>query len=110
MDNKIYLKDFKNHEKIQKDNIEINYYSDDKNKLNINIVVQNGNIYIEQKESNKIEIIDNDSTVELVDDHYKKIDKSIYHINSNCTKKIKFFILFQDIVRTFQNVQLFFYN
>ena len=69
MDNKIYLKDFKNHEKIQKDNIEINYYSDDKNKLNINIVVQNGNIYIEQKESNKIEIIDNDSTVELVDDH-----------------------------------------
>ena len=30
MDNKIYLKDFKNHEKIQKDNIEINYYSDDK--------------------------------------------------------------------------------
>lgn len=78
MDNKIYLKDFKNHEKIQKDNIEINYYSDDKNKLNINIVVQNGNIYIEQKESNKIEIIDNDSTVELVDDHYKKIDKSIY--------------------------------
>ncbi len=78
MDNKIYLKDFKNHEKIQKDNIEINYYSDDKNKLNINIVVQNGNIYIEQKESNKIEIIDNDSTVELVDDHYKKINKSIY--------------------------------
>ncbi len=78
MDNKIYLKDFKNHEKIQKDNIEINYYSDDKNKLNINIVVQNGNIYIEQKESNKIEIIDNDSTVELVDDYYKKIDKSIY--------------------------------
>jgi putative ABC transport system permease protein len=78
LDNKIYLMDFKNHEIIEKNDIKINYYSNDTNKLNINIVVQNGNIYIEQKDSNKIEVIDNDSTVELVNDHYKKIDKSIY--------------------------------
>ncbi len=78
LDNKIYLMDFKNHEIIKENNIEINYYSNDTNKISINIVVQNGNIYIEQKESNKIEVIDNDSTVELVNDHYKKINKSIY--------------------------------
>ncbi len=94
LDNKIYLMDFKNHEIIEKNDIKINYYSNDTNKLSINIVVQNGNIYIEQKDSNKIEVIDNDSTVELVNDHYKKIDKSIYEeynfdFNQIINKEIK---------------------
>ena len=34
------------------------------------------NIYIQSE--NKVEVVDENSSIELVDDHYKKIDKSIY--------------------------------
>lgn len=77
MDNKIYLLDMKNHENINSDKYNINYYSDNDNKLNITIVVKNGNVYIESK--NKVDIIDNNSSIELVNDHYKAISKDIYN-------------------------------
>lgn len=78
MDGKIYLKDIKNKVTIKKDNVDINYYNDNNEKLNINIVVKNGNIYIENKSREKIEVLGEDNTIELVDDHYKKINKSVY--------------------------------
>lgn len=78
MDNKIYLKDFKCHKTLSQDNTNINYYSDTDTKMDINIVVQNGNIYIESKTRDNLEIVDDDSSIEFVDDHYKKISKSIY--------------------------------
>ena len=78
MDNKLYLKDFENHKKMSADDISINFYSSKKEKLDINIVVQNGNIYIESKSKEKLELVDDDSSIEFVDDHYKKISKSIY--------------------------------
>ena len=45
MDNKVYLLDMKNHKNIDNENVNIDYYSDSDNKLDITIVVQNGNIY-----------------------------------------------------------------
>ena len=78
MDNKIYLKDFKYNKDLSKDNVNIDYYSDNLDKLNIKIVVKNGNIYIKTENKNKIEILDNNSSIELVNDHYKKIDKKTY--------------------------------
>ena len=42
MDNKIYLKDFKYNKDLSKDNVNIDYYSDNLDKLNIKIVVKNG--------------------------------------------------------------------
>ena len=78
MDNKIYLKDFKNQEKYGNEGVHINYYSDSDKKTNINIVVQNGNIYIESLDNQKIDIVDSTSSIELVDGHYQKISKSIY--------------------------------
>lgn len=77
MDNKIYLLDMKNHDSINNDKYNINYYSDNDNKLDITIVVNNGTIYIESK--NKVDIIDNNSSIELVNDHYKAISKDIYN-------------------------------
>lgn len=76
MDSKIYLKDFKYKNKVVNSgkNLSINYYSDSKAKMEINLVVMNGNIYIESKNNNDIEVI-NDNSIELVDDHYKKISK-----------------------------------
>ena len=77
IENKIYLKDMKNHEEIKSDNLKIDFYSDEKNKLNIKIVVKNGNVYIES-EKDKVEVVDDDSTIELINDSYKKIDKETY--------------------------------
>lgn len=78
MDNKIYLKDMKDHQKFKKDGIEINYYSDDVKDIKLNLVVRDGNIYIETENVKGVEVINESSAHELVDDHYKKIDKSVY--------------------------------
>ena len=47
-------------------------------KLKVNIVFKNGNIYIENKNQDNIEVIDSNSNIELINDKYKKMDKSIY--------------------------------
>ena len=78
IDNKIYLKDFKYQSTLNDNNINIDMYSDNKDKLNLKVVFKNGNIYIESDNKEKIEVIDNNSSVELVDDNYKKINKDIF--------------------------------
>ena len=78
IDNKFYLKDFKYHNNLKEKNNLINIYSDNQDKLNLTIVIKNGNIYIENKNIEKIEILDNNSNIEFIDDHYKELDKSIY--------------------------------
>ncbi|MBQ1812923.1 MAG: ABC transporter ATP-binding protein/permease [Bacilli bacterium] len=104
IENKIYLKDIKNHETIKSNNLSIDYYSEDNKKLNVKIVVKNGNIYIESDSKNKLEVIDNDSTLELVNDTYKKINKETYEkynfdfneiINNNI--KLKYSSIFNPI-------------
>ena len=78
IDNKLYLKDYKNHDKLKSGDVSINLYSNNNEKLDINIVIQNGNIYIESKSKEKLDIVDDESSIEFIDDHYKKISKSIY--------------------------------
>ena len=78
MDNKIYLKDMPNHEKFKKAGVEINYYSDEVKDVKVNLVIRDGNIYLETENAKGVEVINDSSLHELVDDHYKKIDKSIY--------------------------------
>lgn len=78
IDNKFYLKDFKYHSENKDSGINIDYYSDKVDKLNLIIVYKNGNLYIKNKDNEKIEVIDNSSSIELVNDNYKKLDKSVY--------------------------------
>lgn len=78
IDNKIYLKDFKNVDHIKNDSVKIDVYSDKKEKLNLSIVIKNGNIYIKSSLQEKIEVIDEDSGIEFVNDNYKKISKTDY--------------------------------
>ncbi|MCI8654884.1 MAG: ABC transporter ATP-binding protein/permease [Clostridia bacterium] len=96
LENKIFLKDFKEIEEIRKENIEVNCYSNNKEKIKINLIIKNGNIYIQSDNKEKIEVIDNNSNIEVVNEHYKKIDKKIYEeynfnfdkaINKNIKKK-----------------------
>ena len=42
------------------------------------MIVKNGNIYINTDSKNKIEVIDNESAIEIIDDTYKQITKETY--------------------------------
>ena len=73
IENRIYLKDYEDIKNIKKDNININVYRDNNEKLDLNIVFKNGSIYIESINDNKIEVVENNSNIELINDHYKEI-------------------------------------
>lgn len=79
LENKIYLKEFKQQEDLSKDNINVKFYSDDSTNedVKVKLVIKNGNIYIEA-ENHKIEVVDETSSMEFVDDYYKKISKEEY--------------------------------
>ena len=77
IENKIYLKEFKKIEDLSKNNIDLKVYSNKNEKLNVKLVVKNGNIYIEAKE-HKVEVVDENSSIEFIDDYYKKMSKKEY--------------------------------
>lgn len=78
IDNKIYLKDIENEKKISIEDKKINLYYDKDEKISLDIVIKNGNIYIKSNENKKIEVVDEYSGVEFIDDKYKKISKDDY--------------------------------
>ncbi len=73
---KIFLKDMSIHEVFNNDDIDINFYSEKNKKMKINLVYKNNTLYIET--NNNVEIINEDSAFELINTHYKKMDKSVY--------------------------------
>lgn len=76
IENKIYLKDIKDHKRLRAGNYDIDFYNDSNSRVAIDIVVKNGNLYIKAKEEgNRIEVIDENSGMEFVDDHYRQIVK-----------------------------------
>lgn len=114
IENNIYLKDFKNKEAMTKENINIDFYSDAKEKIDLDIVIKNGNFYIRSNTSDKIQIIDDASGIELLDEHYKKIDKSVYQkyefnfseiINKNIKKRYSSILnLFTLVINGFKKI------
>lgn len=96
MDNRFYLKDFTNHTNLTNNNYDIDIYNDENNKLDLEIVINNGNIYIKNNTKDMVQVIDNNSSIEFVNDHYKSIvhediDKYDFNfkniINNNIKKK-----------------------
>ncbi len=71
MSNTLYLKDYEEHKTFDK----INVYSNHK-PVSLNIVVTGNNIYIESLDNQKIEVIDDSSSMEMINDHRKNITKS----------------------------------
>lgn len=109
LDNKIYLKDFKDISNLNTEKINLNLYSDENNndKIDVKLVIKNGNIFI-QSENRKIEIVDDNSAIELINDHYKKIDKSIYekykyNLNEIIDKKYK--VKYSSIYGIFKSIK-----
>ena len=76
IDNNIYLKDFDKHDVIKDEDKLINIYLDEKDNIKLDIVVKNGNIYINSKNRDNVVVIDEDSNIELINDSYKKIQES----------------------------------
>lgn len=75
LESNIYLKDLATHNNIKQGNFNIDLYSDqeESNNIDVKIVLKNGNLYVEA--NNKTEIIEESSSIELVDDYYKKLSK-----------------------------------
>ncbi len=83
IENRLYLKDFQDISNVKGPNINVDVYRDDNEKLNITVVFKNGNIYIENKGNEKIEIVENNSHIELIDDHYKELEDNDVSIDYN---------------------------
>ncbi|MGN0704628.1 MAG: ATP-binding cassette domain-containing protein [Lentihominibacter sp.] len=76
IENKIYLKDIRDHKRLKTANYNIDFYNENNGEVNLDIVVKNGNIYIQAKNQNtRLEVIDDNSGIEFIDDHYKQITK-----------------------------------
>lgn len=76
IENKIYLKDIREHKRLNTGKYNIDFYNDSNSDIKLDIVVKNGNIYIRTKDKNdRVEIIDGDSGIELVDDYYRKLTR-----------------------------------
>lgn len=76
VENKIYLKDIKDHKRLRAGNYNIDFYNDSNSPVALDIVVKNGNLYIKTKDdAGRIEIIDENSGMEFVDDHYRQLAK-----------------------------------
>lgn len=73
IDNNIYLKDIKNNTKDNKLGIDV--YRDKESNLNIQIVLKGNNIFIKSLDDRKIEVVDDNSSIEFIDDHYKTLAK-----------------------------------
>lgn len=76
LENKIYLKDIQDHKRLKTDLYNIDLYNASSSPVNLDIVIKNGNIYVRTNEVNdRLEIADENSSVELVNEHYKEMTK-----------------------------------
>ncbi len=90
VDNKIYLKDIKDHKRLKTESYHIDFYNDSGGRLDLVIVIRNGNIYIENRaQDSRVEVVDDNSSVELTDDHYRRITKEEYLASGFDTEKLR---------------------
>ena len=75
-DNKIYLKDL-SRETINEEDLKVDYYYDKKPKLNVKLIYQNGSLYIHLPTNLKSSIINDDSSIQAVDQSREEIDDSL---------------------------------
>ena len=79
LENKIYLKDMPKHDSYGKQDIQVDVYSDGLSEAGIKLVLRAGNLYIDT--GGRYNVVDENSNIELIDDHYSAMDSSIYENN-----------------------------
>ena len=77
VDNVFYLKEFENHAQLfdSTNDRKVNLYDNGDTNLSVNIIVKNGNIYIQALDGKNVEIIDKNSSIEVIDDYKQEINR-----------------------------------
>ena len=74
IENRIYLKDIKDQRTFGDANNTIRVFNESGGKMDIDIVISRGNLFIQTRDAtNRMEIVDENSSIELVDDHYRAL-------------------------------------
>lgn len=72
IENRIYLQDIEDQRTFSDDDYSMRIFNESGSKMDLDIVISRGNIFIKSRDTNsRIEIVDRDSSIELVDDHYR---------------------------------------
>lgn len=72
-DQNIYLKEYE-YKKIDDENVDIDFYSNDKEKINLKIVYKDGKYYVSS--NSEIILVNQSSEVQMIDEHKKQLDTS----------------------------------
>jgi len=79
LDNRIYLKDIKSEKTVEAGAYKINLYGESPEKIDLQIIAKDDNIYLVCTNPNKhIEIVDEHSPIEVIDDHYREMTRDEY--------------------------------
>ncbi|MBE6019356.1 MAG: ABC transporter ATP-binding protein/permease [Clostridiales bacterium] len=74
IENRIYLKDIKDKRTFSDDDYSVRVFNESGGKMDLDIVISRGNIFIQTRDpGSRMEIVDDNSSIELVDDHYKAL-------------------------------------
>lgn len=74
IENRIYLKDIKDQRQYGDGDHSVRVYNESGGKMDLDIVISRGNIFIQSRDkSARMEIVDENSSIELVDDHYRAL-------------------------------------
>ena len=89
LDNRIYLKDIKHHEQIESKDRKIDIYYDEEEEIRLNIITKGDNVYIQCLNDDKhMEIIDEHSPIEVINDNYREITKEEQEKNNFDASKL----------------------
>lgn len=88
IDNNIYLKDIENSSSNK--TLGIDVYRDKDKPINVEIVLKGNNIFIKSLDNRKIEVVDDNSSIEFINDHYKSIEKKdLKNLDFDFNNKLK---------------------
>ncbi len=74
IENRIYLQDINDRREFGDDDHKIRVFNESGENMDIDIVISRGNIFIQSRDrDNRMEIVDENSSIELVDDHYRAL-------------------------------------
>lgn len=74
IENRIYLKDIKDQRTFGDEDHRIRVFNESGGKMDIDIVISRGNLFIQTHDTgNRMEIVDENSSIELIDDHYRAL-------------------------------------
>ncbi len=72
IDNVFYLKDFEKHEHFLGNGTNVDVYGSNDSKVQVNLIFKNGNVYIQSKDKINVEVIDEASGIDVIDDHKRE--------------------------------------